>query len=344
MDIIYEIFLILISLFFFLLILMFLSSFLVYHYAFKNRIEYNDDVKYYKEEDFEGITSTPITFNTSKKKKINGKIFEKGKKSKGLIVLCHGIGPGYYAYGCEINYFVNNGFKVVAYDNSGCGSSEGKSINGLPQSIIDLFHCLRYIENDNILKKEKIILYGHSLGAYSVCNVIRLFKRRIFGIVALAPFNNSSSLIAERLKGVGEMFKPFINFWDNKRFGYIANFQTVYSLKESNTKTLVVYSKNDEMLGYENNFAKYEKELVTNPKITLKRFDSKMHRPNISDNAVQYDAKRNNDYLLLKKKYHNKIPKEILKEYFTNLDYQLLVEFDNQVMQTIMDFINECVD
>ena len=61
-----------------------------------------------------------------------------------------------------------------------------------------------------------------------------------------------------------------------------------------------------------------------------------MHRPNISDDATRYDTLVNKEINDLKR---NKSSKEKLKEYHDNIDYNKLVEFDNEVMTHIDEFI-----
>lgn len=39
---------------------------------------------------------------------------------KGLIVISHGMGGGAEGYMAETLYFVNHGYQVFGYDNTGC--------------------------------------------------------------------------------------------------------------------------------------------------------------------------------------------------------------------------------
>ena len=55
---------------------------------------------------------------------------------KGLIVVVHGLGRA-DDYLAQIMYFVDSGFKVFAYDSTGCYDSEGNSIKGFPQAVLD---------------------------------------------------------------------------------------------------------------------------------------------------------------------------------------------------------------
>ena len=86
------------------------------------------------------------------------------KENQPIIVFSQGIGTRVIGYINEINYFATNGYTVFAFDNTGCGESEGENIRGLPQSVVDLDCVLTYLENLEPYKNEKIFLYGHSWG------------------------------------------------------------------------------------------------------------------------------------------------------------------------------------
>ena len=60
-----------------------------------------------------------------------------------------------------IDCFTENGYYVFAYDAQGNDGSEGKSISGLPQGIIDLDNAISYAksleEYNSILPSETLI-------------------------------------------------------------------------------------------------------------------------------------------------------------------------------------------
>lgn len=70
------------------------------------------------------------------------------KNDKGLIVFAHGIGCGHEYRLSEITWFVDMGWRVFAYDGTGCCTSEGNGIKGLPQSALDMDSALTFVEND----------------------------------------------------------------------------------------------------------------------------------------------------------------------------------------------------
>ena len=102
---------------------------------FGRRYDGNPYVHYFTVEDFEGLRAQPFSFY-SDGSKLNGYIYRSDLwqgPSKGLIVFSHGFGAGHLAYTTEINYFARNGYKILAFDNTGCVKSEGDSIKGFDQ-------------------------------------------------------------------------------------------------------------------------------------------------------------------------------------------------------------------
>ena len=63
-----------------------------------------------------------------------------------LIVFDHGFGGGHLAYIKEIEMLCKHGYKVFAYDHTGCMRSGGESPNGLAQSLCDLNDCITMLK------------------------------------------------------------------------------------------------------------------------------------------------------------------------------------------------------
>jgi dienelactone hydrolase len=90
-------------------------------------------------------------------------------------------------------YFVDKGWRVFAFNNTGVSGSEGESIRGLTQSVIDLDAALTYVKNSNALNGLPIMLVGHSWGGYAVTAVLN-YNHNIKAVVSFAGYNNGSEL------------------------------------------------------------------------------------------------------------------------------------------------------
>ena len=99
-----------------------------------------------------------IRFNSGKNR-LQGFIYG-GSNDKGLVIISQGLGGTADSYLSMIMYFVDKGWRVLAYNNTGVGGSEGKNVRGLSQSVIDLDAALQYVEVSNALKDLSVMLYA----------------------------------------------------------------------------------------------------------------------------------------------------------------------------------------
>ncbi|MCL2810103.1 MAG: lysophospholipase, partial [Treponema sp.] len=133
----------------------------------------------------EGVFHTYITWNDIDKNKYNREniYFYSGENklqgfiygnlnSNGLVIISQGLGNTADHYLNLIMYFVDNGWKVFAYNNTGVSGSEGESVRGLTQSLFDLDAALNYVNSSNDLVGLPVMLVGHSWGGFAVCAVL----------------------------------------------------------------------------------------------------------------------------------------------------------------------------
>jgi len=321
----------------FLIILYLIISLLIYRAIFNTRNNGSSKLKYFTEKDFKGLKSKEFSFKSNKKQNLEGKIYYyENKEYLGLLVFVHGIGAGHLAYTTEINHFAELGFIVLSYDNTGSGISEGKTIVGFSQRVLDLKYCLDYVSKNSELNKYKIVLCGHSWGAFAAMNILN-YDYDVKAVVALAGFAKASTaytkVISRLVNPVLGIFGFGMSLIEIIKFGKVANFSAFKGFKKNKSKVLFVYGKKDIML----DFKDFEKKEFNNVKVIS--LNTKGHRVNITDEAVLYDYQREKDLSILKQKYHNNIPKDIEKYYYDNLDYDLLVKLDANVMKKIDDFL-----
>jgi alpha-beta hydrolase superfamily lysophospholipase len=145
-----------------------------------------DKIKYSREE---------VRFN-SNGNALQGFIYGK-TNSNGLIVISNEIGGTADSYFPLIMYFVDNGWRVFAFNNTGVGGSEGDGIRGLTQSVIDLDNALTYIEKTDAFNGLPVMLVGHSLGGYAVCAILN-YNHNVKAVASFAGFNNSSEIFKEQ--------------------------------------------------------------------------------------------------------------------------------------------------
>lgn len=296
---------------------------------------------FFTHRDFKGLNIEPFEFESNNQNILRGNIYYYERENYiGVAVVSHGLGCGHLQYTYEIEHLASLGFKVVAYDNTGCATSDGEAIHGLPQGIIDLKNCLSYIRKRDDLKRYKKCLFGHSWGGYSVINTLPFLKEKDnveCAVTMGAPFS-STDVFVETLSSYSKVFKftrGFIAKIEKELFGDISKMNTLASLSNVDVDVLLIHGTKDHVVNYESNF-KFVMENLEKDNVHYLTVDNKRHRPNISDDATAYDETVSKSIEELNK---NKASKEELKAYYDNINYLKLVEFDENVMNSIDEFI-----
>lgn len=315
-----------------------------YQQNFGHRVEYSAEGNAAVFEQLSDIKREEITFDTEDDVHLKGYIYT-GKQQappKAMIVFVHGFG-GTHQWGPylkEYSYFIDHGYSVFAYDNTGCGMSEGSSMVGLGRSVIDLDHALDYIEKTQDLP---LLLYGHSWGAFTVSAVLNN-DHNITVAAARSGFNSGSEIVFERGKHmVGNLMylsAPFTTLYEKHLFGKYADYTAADGINRSNIPVLIMHSKDDEEVPYELSIAAEASE-ITNPYVKIHVYENKKHDITLSDKALSYRASKQKEWEKLNKKYSEDIPQNIVYKYHSNYDYPIAEELDPDVMNEITVFFDE---
>ena len=166
MEIFFIVLSVIVGLFVLFYLTIFAFAFYVHRRFFHRRYNGNKYLKYFKADDFYGLKTETISFQSDVGQYIHGYIYsyDQVKKPYGLIIFSHGFGAGHEAYTTEINTFAKAGFYVLAYDGTGCVGSEGKYFRGFDQGPIDLMSAYRFAESDPRLKDLRKIFCRAFLG------------------------------------------------------------------------------------------------------------------------------------------------------------------------------------
>ena len=324
------------------ILILFLIGYLItskiYSFAFGKRLD-STNLHFFTKEDYNGLESTPIEFKSTNDNTLRGYIYYYDYPTyKGVLVFAHGLGVGHLQYTHEINHFAKLGFKVVTYDNTGCAKSDGEATGGLPQGIMDLRSCLDFIKTRDDLKNYKKVLCGHSWGGYSTINVLPFVKDEdnVLCAVAMgAPFNSSEALyeMVTKTSKVLSFTGFFISLIEKNKYGQIAKMNTLASLANVDIDIMLIHGTKDHIINYESNF-KFVEDNLKKDNVTYLTVENKRHRPNISDEATAYDELIGKELREFKKGSNKEI-----KEYYDNINYHKLVEFDDNVMKQIDEYI-----
>lgn len=107
---------------------------------------------------------------------------------KAVIALVHGMGEHCARYAHVAEYFNQQGYAVLAYDQRGHGESGGPRGHALSLEVLldDLALFLRQVEKEYPAKP--IILYGHSMGGNVALNYTLRKKAAISSLVLSSPW------------------------------------------------------------------------------------------------------------------------------------------------------------
>ena len=331
----------------FVILILLLLSKLILNLVFGKRCEGNPKLKYFTADDFEGLEANPIEFKSNKGQILRGNIYTSKdiKENIGLLIFAHGMGGGHLSYTTEINTFAKAGFIVMAYDNTGTCASEGKSLKGFFQSVIDLQYALKFVKSNNELSKYSIGLVGHSWGAYTVCQVLQ-FKPNVKAVVAMSGPNNFAKLICDTMKNETKInfsfLKPFIAIVNFVTFGIKGIKNTANVLKDTEIPVLLLHGDLDKTAPLDNS-------PISNTKVQEKYniktivYEGRFHNVYQTKESEEYLNETFGAISELAKKYEGEeLEKESNKTY-NNIDYKKITEEDKGVMNTIIKFLEDSI-
>ncbi len=300
--------------------------------AFSRRFDFHPHLKYFRISDFPDIDMDPIEFKNRRGYVLRGGFYydDQLQPHRKLMVFSHGIGPGHLAYTHLIHTFVKKGYVVFAYDNMGCGLSEGKSIRGIPQAISDLQDALTYLDKTTYAKLPKTLM-GHSWGAYAVLRASQM-KVKFDKIISIAPFNDVSEMLGRYIPWI-KRFKFFIHIHNLIMFGHLAKMTSSQLLGSTTTKILLIAGEKDDDVPLKGNYDVFMQ--TKNPLSNVYLAKNHRHNPYLSFRAETYviDTILKGAETLAKEKDIN-----VLNAFFNSLDYQLVGEHDPLIIDLIEKF------
>ncbi len=254
----------------------------VYDKMFNHRIE-ADKYLLFRLEDFPGMEAKRYTFK-SKKNTLVGYVYSipNRKKPKGIIVFSHGYGGGgHKTYLDLIHAFCSYGYFVFGYDATANDESEGTTIRGFTQGLLDAHAAISFVESLKEYKDMPLVLAGHSWGAFSASNALGLHPRAE-GLIAFSGFNGPTTIFkanGERFAGDdANKFMPYVDTYEHLLFGSLANTTAIESFKKNKkAKIVIVHSEDDPTVPIDGGFKLYEKEFKDNRHFLFIKLRNKGH-------------------------------------------------------------------
>lgn len=191
-------------------------------------------------------------------KSIKGYVYQEKRRSsfKGFVILSHGMFGTHLQYLVDVNYLCLDGYQVLCYDQYGVGESEGESQISLYHGILVLDEVICDVEKRKLNNALPIILYGHSWGAYCSLGVLGKHNEVFKAVLRSGPVKPSKAGLQ-----IMKSIKPFIYYYLKPilpftMFAICGKDSLTPSIKgykkNTHTKILAVYAKNDPMVNLKN--------------------------------------------------------------------------------------------
>lgn len=331
-----------------LIVLFSIASLIALHMSFRkmfSRTEMKPTV-YLRYSDVESDYSREVLSFKSGENTLTGYLYGEGGK-RGLVVISHGMGGGSESYLGEILYFVESGYTVFGFDNTGCHRSEGDGCKGMSQSLIDLDAALSFIESEARFAELPVYLYGHSWGGYAVAAILGS-GHDITASVSVAGYNTPDNIVFEWARdnmGLGALAyleKPYISLYHRIIFGKYANKSAVSAINSCDTPILLIHGKNDTTVNFGGASIISHRDEITNPNAEFWVCDTENHDDHnklfMSDAAVVYIDELQTELDELKEKYAGDLPNDVIEEFCASADKKLATELDSGFMQRVTEF------
>ena len=287
---------------------------------------------YFSTADFEGLSARDFSFTARGGHTLKGYLYAYGDPIPDrLVVFDHGFGGGHRAYMKEIEMLCRHGYRVLAYDHTGCMESGGESPNGLAQSLCDLNDCLSAVKADPELQGMRISVIGHSWGGFSTMNIVALHPD-VDHVVVLSGFVSVEEIVSTFFGGIMKGYRRAIMALETASNPDFVGYHGVNTLRETDAEVLLVYSENDQLCK-RNHFDLLKEGLSLKNNIRFLLLPNKGHNPNYTEDAVKYLGAYAKQKAKFKKK--KKTTPEERKAFFAQWDFHRMTAQDDAVWAEI---------
>ena len=270
------------------------------------------------------------------------------ENEKGLVVWSHGIGCGHEAYLNEILWLAGQGWRVFAYDGTGCGESGGSGSRGLAQSALDLDAALDLAERDLRLAGMQTVLVGHSWGGYAAAAVLPDHPR-IRAAVSISGYSDPMEMTAagaEKMlgKALSTVIYPFEWFYNRMLFGEAGSRTAVEAINHSTVPVLIMHGEHDTDVSYDRCGIIAKRDQITKPDVVFETLTGPYADHNsffLSDEANAYRAERLAEYDALKAQNGSELTDAQKDAFIAGTDPVLYHQCSDALMTRIDSFLTE---
>ncbi|NLM77088.1 MAG: alpha/beta hydrolase [Ruminococcaceae bacterium] len=271
-------------------------------------------------------------------------------QDRGLVVVAHGIGSGADSYLPQITWFVDQGWRVLAFDATGSFDSEGATTRGFPQALLDLDALLTYISTQEEESNLPLLLFGHSWGGYAVTNILH-FNHDIQGVVSVAGVNSSMEMVLEQGQRMMGPFiylqYPFLWLYQRFLFGSVASLSADVAIRSTDVPVMLIHGSEDEMVSFSGSsiVAAVRQDTPSNVHLLIRDQKDRNGHNNLfrSTDALAYIEDINHDYRKLYEQYEQNIPYDVRQDFYAMIDRARAQQLDEGIMGDIQSFYLDCL-
>lgn len=305
-----------------------------------SRCDDNGTAFYFSANDFDNLRCEPYSFKSSKGHTLKGYIYSyDGYMEDRIIVFDHGFGGGHRSYMKEIEKLCSHGYRVFAYDHTGCMESEGENAGGMGQSLCDLNDCINTLKADPRFASLDFSVMGHSWGGFSTLNVSALHPE-ISHIVVFSGFVEVKMLVEAYFAGLLKPYRKAIMALESASNPESMKYNAIDSIKKSGVKALLIYSDNDMLCSKKVHYDALYRGLSDLPNVSFMLESGKGHNPNYTHSAVklldEFVSARNK--LTKQKKL---VSDEQKKSFIASFDWDKMTEQDDRVWSVIFEHLDK---
>ncbi len=301
------------------------------------RCDDTETVFYFSAEDLPGLRKEPIAFCASEGHVLQGYLYQRdGARGDRIVVFDHGFGGGHRAYMKEIDMLCKHGYKVFAYDHTGCMESGGDTPKGLAQSLCDLNDCVTMLKADERFSGLDISVMGHSWGAFSAMNIAALHPE-ISHVVAMSGFVSVEKMIGTFFGGILKGYRAPVFELERESNPRFSRFDSIESLRSSGVKALLIYSDNDTLCKIEH-YEALKSGLEGAENVTLLLTGNKGHNPNYTEDAVKYIGEYSKSRARIARKRN--LTKEDKEKFVSSYDWDRMTAQDEDVWKVILKHLD----
>lgn len=296
---------------------------------------------YFSKEDFPGLICEEYSFLGDKGQRLMAYLYYRGaRRTDKLVIFEHGMGNGHAAYMQEINLLTEHGYTVFTYDHTGTRCSEGEHIGGFSQSLSDLDRAVSFVRSMPEYEKSEIAIIGHSWGGFSTMNIAALHPD-VKKVVAIAGFISPRAIINQFLSGALSLYRKAVYKTELDKFPEYAEFDGRVTLASTETKALIIHSRDDNTCHYKKHCGKLKKALANKcENVEFLTLDGKGHNPNYTEDAVRYKDAFAAD-LKAKIKAGELDTDEKKAAFIKSYDWKRMTVQDDAVWNKILEFLEK---